>query len=647
MMTRLALALLALLSGLGWGARPIRSGSLDSPAAQVDLPPGTINIALLGIDRRPTRGFQNTDVIIIASINPDIPSATLLSIPRDWPVVIPGRGVNQVNQAYALGGAELFKATMLRNFGLKIDYFAMVNFEGLVRAVDTLGGVDVVATCRLYHVFPRDPYYMGGSIVAQRYVDTFSGEVWEPGTRVPVTVIDIPEPGVYSLNGFEALAFVRARYGVPGGDRDRGRREQRVVRALLSKARQLNAIPKIPQLIAQIQDYVQTDLPLEQMLYFVGIADRFNDAIIHSRFLDPGGANGAALLLEGDAESARARRTWSDMVQKTLSVALNQRPNDGIPIEVWNGTSNPDFALAAVDRLSELGFRIVDVQAADRLYDRTTIIDYTTTPKGSAVPLLTRTFGIRQDRVVAQPSPDGPRYRIIVGPDFRTCYYDDRFVLSQRGSRELPAAVETSQPVTPTMAATYMPPPTEPLTITAALAPDVALADAASADAASADAAPADAAPAKRVTAAGGDTVNVRSGPGTVYAVIGGVTAELAVPLIGRSADERWLQVQWNQRVGWVSAEYARTIEAPPAEGGAARPALAIVPSGDAVNVRTGPGTSYPVIITLGERSLAPIVGRSADGAWWQVRLDNRTGWLASHLVQMAGGVAGVPVAEP
>ena len=632
MMTRLALVFLALVAGLGLAARPAHSAGLDSPAPQVELPPGTINIALLGIDRRPTRGFKNTDVIIIASINPDIPSATLLSIPRDWPVVIPGYGVNKVNQAYALGGADLFKATMLRNFGLTIDYFAMVNFEGLVRAVDTLGGVDVVATCRLYHVFPRDPYYMGGAIVSQRYVDTISGEVWEPGTRVPVTVIDIPEPGLYSLNGLEALAFVRARYGVPGGDRDRGRREQRVARALLAKARQLNAIPKLPQLIAQLNEYVQTDIPLDQILYFASIAERFNDAIIRSRFLDPGGANGAALLLEGDAEGARARRTWSAVVQKTLNVALNQRPNDGIPIEVWDGTGDPGFGLAAVDRLSELGFRIVDVKAADRLYDRTTVFDYTTTPKGSAIPLLTRTFGIAKKNVIAQPAPDGPRYRIVVGQDFRTCYYDDRFVLEQRGARDLPES-EASRPVTPTLALSYMPPPTATLqTTTVVTAPTVLT----------------ETLPATPMVAPSSDVVNVRSGPGTGYAVIGRLTVEQIVPFVGASADEKWRQVRYGKRDGWVAAELTRVITRQPGvSGGQAHPPLAIVPAGDAVNVRNGPGTRYKVITTLGERSLAPIVGKSEDGRWWQVWLDFRAGWIAAHLVQTAGSTEGVPTIEP
>ncbi len=392
-----------------------------APVPEVALPEGTINVALLGVDKRPTRSFANTDVIIVASINPDIPSVVMLSIPRDTLVYMPGYATAKVNTAFATGGPEMFKNTLLYNFGLRIDYYAMVNFEGVVDAVDTFGGIDVVATCPLYHVFPRDPYYMGPAVVGSDYTDTFTGEVWKRGTRVPTLAIDMPKPGVYMLDGLQTLAYIRARKGIPGGDVDRGRREQRVVRALFARAKQVDILSRIPALLDQFQQNIQTDMPLETMLYFASIADKFNTAIIRSRFLDYGGANGAV-----GAEGPLAVPSTADRhnyLESVLSVALNQRPNDGIPIEVWNGTADPGFGAAAADRLTELGFRIVDLRAADQFTDRTILYDYTTTPKGSAVPLLLRTFDLPADSVVAEPQADGPRYRIVIGPDFNTCYY--------------------------------------------------------------------------------------------------------------------------------------------------------------------------------------------------------------------------------
>ncbi|HEY3341947.1 MAG TPA: LCP family protein, partial [Anaerolineae bacterium] len=560
-------------------AAPTPASAEPIPAAVVQLPAGTINIALLGVDKRPTKNFNNTDVIVIASINPDIPSVTLLSIPRDWPAYIPGVGTQKINTAFGIGGPDLFRKTMLHNFGLNIDYYAMVNFEGLVKAVDTLGGVDAIATCRLYHVFPKDPYYMGNTrVVTQQYVDTFTGDVWKVGQRVPTQTIDIPKAGVYTLNGLQALAFVRARYGVPGGDVDRGRREQRIVRALFSKAKQINAIPKFPQLLSQFQEYVKTDIPVDKLLYFVSIADRFDDMMIRSRFLDSGGANGA--VLDTSATPGRGS-TWEATIQQMLNVALNQRSNDGIPIEVWNGTNDPGFGTAAVDRLNELGFNVTDIKAADKLYAQTAVIDYNTTKKGSALPLLERTFGIRAANVDSQPTKDGPRYRIIIGSDFQTCYYDDTYVLALRDSSEITdVGVASSEPATPTLALTPTPLPDGTIVSTTETITEVV-----------------PAAPGSVVTNTGvnisvplGDLVNVRSGPDVRYPVIGQLAQEESAPLTGQTDDGQWWQIDFKGKVGWVATDFVQvngdatavpTINAAPIT-------QAIVPVHDVVNVRSG-----------------------------------------------------------
>jgi anionic cell wall polymer biosynthesis LytR-Cps2A-Psr (LCP) family protein/uncharacterized protein YraI len=619
-------------------ASPAPANTEPVPAAVVQLPKGTINIALLGVDKRPSKSFNNTDVIVIASINPDIPAVTLLSIPRDWPAYIPGVGTQKINTAYGIGGIDLFRKTILHNFGLKIDYYAMVNFEGLVKAVDTLGGVDTIATCRLYHVFPKDPYYMGNTqVVTQKYVDTFTGEVWQVGQRVPTQTIDIPKPGVYTLNGLQALAFVRARYGVPGGDVDRGRREQRIVRALFSKAKQINAIPKFPELLNQFQEYVKTDIPIDKLLYFMSIADRFDDMMIRSRFLDAGGANGAVL----DTDSTpKTGSTWEATIQQMLSVALNQRPNDGIPIEVWNGTNDPGFGTAAVDRLNELGFHVTDIKAADKLYDHTMVVDYTTTKKGSAIPLLERTFGINAANIVAEPTKDGPRYRIIVGPDFQTCYYDDTYVLALRGSDEImDPSVASSEPATPTLALTPTPLPddvvisgTETLTEALPAAASTLVTDTG-----------------VSISVPLGDLVNVRSGPDVRYPVIGQLAQEESAPLTGQTQDGQWWQVAFKGKVGWVASEFVQvsgdssavpTINAAPAT-------QAIVPPHDVVNVRSGPGTDYRIITRLTAGQSALIIGKSADGEWWQIRIHNSAGWVSAPYVRVEGDTASVPVTQP
>lgn len=417
----------------------------------VVLPEGTINIALLGVDTRPNLGFANTDVIIIASINPDVPAVTMLSIPRDTLVYIPGWRSHKVNTAFARGGPDLFKQTIKYNFGINVDYYAMVNFSAVVRAVNTLGGVQIVATCPLFHQFPKDPYYIADPAspmtVTAPYTDSFTGEVWEPGTAVPLQTINIPRPGIYTLGGLEALAYVRARYGVPGGDIDRGQREQRLIRAMFNKVRQLDMITKLPELYAQFQQQVKTDLTLENMLYLATLAPRFEDAIIRSQFIDGGGLRSATLPNVGSVLIPN-RETMQPYIQQILRVALNQRPNEGIPIEVWNATSDPNFGIVAADRLGDLGFRIAEVRNVEERVARTQIVDFTTTKKGSALPLLQRTFNIKDDSIVEQPTADGPRYRIIVGPDFNPCYYQTNAPVAPQPTPDpnAPPAPDAAQP---------------------------------------------------------------------------------------------------------------------------------------------------------------------------------------------------------
>ena len=445
------------------------------PAAPlIELPPNTTNIALLGIDTRPGEGGPyNTDVIIIASINPDIPAITMLSIPRDTLVYIPNYRSAKVNTAFKAGGKDggpdLFRQTILYNFGINIDYFAMVNFSAVVNGVNTLDGIDVVATCPLFHIFPKDPYYFADEsnpyIVTKPYTDSFSGEAWEVGKPVPTTTINIPSPGVYALNGLQALAFARARYGVPGGDIDRGRREQLVIRAMLSKARQVGSLTKLPELYTQFQQNIKTDLVLGDMLKLASFGANLDDVIIRSRYIDGGGLSGMTLPVVGSVLIPN-RETMGPFIQQQLTVALNQRATDGIAIELVNGQGKEDFAAAAAYRLRELGFSVVKIEQSAEPISKTQVIDFSTSKKNSALPLLQRTFGLKSNQIITQPvagaAPDAPRYRILVGKDFETCYYKIPGVQAAPKPTAAPTLVSTppaEQPAQPPAPAAQQPAP--------------------------------------------------------------------------------------------------------------------------------------------------------------------------------------------
>jgi LCP family protein required for cell wall assembly len=175
-----------------------------------------VNILLMGTDRRAegattgTRasgpawvpGAQRTDTIMLLHVDGDREGASLISIPRDSWVDVPGHGRNKVNAAFSLAGPSLAVATIEQLTGVRIDHLAVVDWEGYRALVDSVDGVQVN--------------------VPRTVEDTHNDVLWVKGRQ--------------TLDGDLALLYVRQRYGLPRGDLDRVRRQQAVVRALMQKS---------------------------------------------------------------------------------------------------------------------------------------------------------------------------------------------------------------------------------------------------------------------------------------------------------------------------------------------------------------------------------------------------------------------------
>ncbi len=189
------------------------------PLPLVEQPAGTVNILLLGMDRLAGQGVARTDVMVVASIFPDVPAVNLLSIPRDYYAWIPGWGLDKINTAYVRaervgfpgGGPALAKATVEYNFGVPIHYYAMVDFSSYRTIVDAVGGVDIIVECPFHDTYPD--------------AESATGQ----------TDIDL-EPGLH-LDGKHALWYVRSRWNT--SDFDRHRRQQQVLMAILNQARKV------------------------------------------------------------------------------------------------------------------------------------------------------------------------------------------------------------------------------------------------------------------------------------------------------------------------------------------------------------------------------------------------------------------------
>jgi LCP family protein required for cell wall assembly len=165
----------------------------------------------------------------VVSVDTRIKRTTVLSIPRDLRVDIPGYGENKINTAINHPrGKELMVQTVKRLTGLSINHYVEVNFLGFQSLVNALGGVPIC--------------------INRPLLDSLAG-------------LNLPRAGCYNLRGAEALAFVRARHveGDKIPDFSRISRQQQFMRALISKALSAGSIFHLPGLIKAVQDNLTMD----------------------------------------------------------------------------------------------------------------------------------------------------------------------------------------------------------------------------------------------------------------------------------------------------------------------------------------------------------------------------------------------------
>jgi len=200
--------------------------------------PGQLNVLLLGVDARRGEGISaRTDTIILASVDTRNNRLSLLSIPRDTRVNIPGHGWEKINSANVFGGPKLAMQTVSNLLGIPVNYYVLTNFSGFKEIVDALGGVTIDVDMNMKH---NDP---------------------EAGGAYAINL----KKGVQRLDGEKALQYVRFR-SYENGDIDRAQHQQRFLTALAREMLKPASIPKLPRLIPEIMRYVHTNLGMGDLL---------------------------------------------------------------------------------------------------------------------------------------------------------------------------------------------------------------------------------------------------------------------------------------------------------------------------------------------------------------------------------------------
>jgi LCP family protein required for cell wall assembly len=327
-----------------------------------------LTMLLLGVDKRPDDdGGSRSDTMILVRIDPATQSASILSIPRDTKVIVPGFGVQKVNAAYAFGeansdevqggGPGLTMRTIEANFGIHVDYYAEVDFAGFEKIIDTVGGVTIDNP----YAIKDDEYPADGNNYMRVYFP----------------------PGWQHLDGEDALIYARTRHD--DGDSMRSVRQQQLLLALREQAMNLDLISNATELLGELRDSVRTDLSPSQALELARLGTRIDEANIHQVSLMPALEEDYSYDAEGNSIYYLVPN-WNDVAAVLSDFAGTTiappgsalaDPTLNVPIVVRNASGMNGMASQVVSALEAQGFTNVSVDetATGEAVDVTQIVD--------------------------------------------------------------------------------------------------------------------------------------------------------------------------------------------------------------------------------------------------------------------------------
>ena len=254
-------------------------------------------ILLMGIDSTDEvlqkNAIANGDTLILITFNPKTLNATMLSIPRDSYVPIacwPGKERNKITHAAGYG-TDCMINTIEQYFKTDIDYYAKINFKGLVKLVDAVGGVDI-------------------NVEQTLCTDNSNRE-----QQICIY------PGYQTLDGEHALVYARNRKQLVNGDFGRGQHQQEIVLALVEKIKQIRDVSQFMDILNTVSNSVDTNLSTKQILAFYNIAKDIVSTSLSSEDADI--VNIQRLWLDGTGQMIydnRMRMALYDYVPNTESV---------------------------------------------------------------------------------------------------------------------------------------------------------------------------------------------------------------------------------------------------------------------------------------------------------------------------------------
>jgi len=312
---------------------------------------GRINILLLGIGGEKHSGGELTDTIMIASINTRTNESALLSIPRDLYVQIPETNINnKINaikfygdQSEEKNGMELIKKVVEEISGLDIHYYAQLDFNGFIKIIDALGGIDVYLEKDIndpsYPNFNRgyDPFYI--------------------------------KSGWHLLNGATALKVARSRHSTMG-DFDRIKRQQDIIKStkqkVFEKYSQFDVLA-FKNIFVSLSNNLKTDLQLKEFPRFYKIAKEIKNYDITVETVDTKNYLNRTYVGRGYTLQAKGNdyEKINELSANIFDLEISKErkeiiKDEGANIEIRNGTGTLDLANKVAFDLEEFGYRIIN-----------------------------------------------------------------------------------------------------------------------------------------------------------------------------------------------------------------------------------------------------------------------------------------------
>jgi LCP family protein required for cell wall assembly len=329
-----------------------------SASRQLDpaLPSHPVDILIIGSDRRvsqPDVGARS-DTLIVVRLDPTTKTISMLSVPRDLLVTIPGYGQNKINAAYSFGGARLAVQTVRQVLGVPINHFVDIDFGGFKQVVDKLGGAYLMIDTRYYNNTATDDW----------------------------ASIDI-EPGYQLLDGAQTLSFVRFRHD-QNGDFTRIVRQQMFLRDMkqeIAASANLTDFPRLLSVATTMSHYVVSDIDSLSKLYsLVSLVTQTETTHIYETHID-----GSTPTINGvDYVTATSQQIDAAVQQFLHPVGApaepqprpttSQLPRAAVRVSVLNGSGVSGVAGSVASQLTASGYRAADGgNAASFAFTTTTV----------------------------------------------------------------------------------------------------------------------------------------------------------------------------------------------------------------------------------------------------------------------------------